>query len=334
MIELFNGLLDLSKFETGAVDIHRTVVAVQTLLDRLDSDFRPVAHAKGLEVRMAPSAAVLWTDTLLLERILRNLVSNAVRYTEAGGVLIGCRRRGTGVRIDVLDTGLGIPQEQLSRIFEEFHQLNNPARTRQGGSGLGLAIVKRAADLLGHPIEVASLFGRGSRFSITVPLAPPEEVLLIRTAAAETHLVPGGGLAVLVVEDDPLVTVAMRLALEEFGCTVMTAATKEEALAVLSALPDPPRLVIADYRLPDGDGIALIEEVRRRGSAPIRTCLVSGDLDPRLPAHFRSPDECFLQKPIQAEDLRKLVDAAHADTWRGGHGGGSVRSRARSRAEA
>ena len=169
-INLLNALLDLSKLDAGAVEAHPGPVAMDDLLRRLFADYAGPAAAKGLDLRMVPSCGTLWTDDILLERILRNLVENALRYTPRGRVIVGGRRRGAALRIDVLDTGPGIPREQIGTIFNEFCQLENSERSRQSGHGLGLAIVRRTAELLHHPLEVRSVPGCGSRFSITVPL--------------------------------------------------------------------------------------------------------------------------------------------------------------------
>jgi two-component system, sensor histidine kinase len=166
MTELFEALLDLTKLDAGILQANTTDCSVAKLLDNVETTFADPARKKGLRLRVVASRAWVRSDPILLERILFNLVSNAVRYTACGGVLVGCRRRGTKLRIDVCDTGPGIPEEDRERIFAEFHQLAGPDRDRDGGLGLGLAIVDRLGRLLSHPVELNSRLGHGSRFSV------------------------------------------------------------------------------------------------------------------------------------------------------------------------
>jgi signal transduction histidine kinase len=280
MVDLFNALLDLSKFEmaTVEVEVQRGPVPASPLLQRLASDFAGLARAKGLDLRIVPSTVTLWSDAVLLERILRNLVSNAIRYTDHGRVLVGCRRRGTLERLEVWDTGCGIPEDQLATIFEEFHQLGNPARARAEGHGLGLAIAQRAADLLGHGLDVRSTVGRGSRFSIAVPLATPAPSAWVpEPVETEPERACSGGV-VLVIEDGPLALAAMRLVLEDLRCTVLVATSAADAVVLIATSP-PPDLVIADYRLPGGEtGVEAITAVRACLGGDLPVCVITGDL--------------------------------------------------------
>ena len=319
MIELFNALLDLSKLESGAVEAEVGPVPASSLLERLRTDFAGVARAKGLDLRVVPSRSLLRSDGPLLERILRNLVSNAVRYTESGRVLVGCRRRGGALRIDVYDTGPGIRAEDQSRIFEEFTQLANPARQRRGGHGLGLAIAKRTADLLGHPIEVAGTPGRGSRFSVTVPLAgePSGATPAAPAGADAAGPVRGMRKRVWVIEDDPLVSVAMALALRELGCEVVSLENAAAAVALAEGAAEraaggvpPPDLVISDYRLPGGmDGVAVVGAIRERFGAAVAACIVTGDPADDIGPLASRVGARLLRKPIRAGDLARLLAA-------------------------
>jgi signal transduction histidine kinase len=262
-INLLNALLDLSKLDAGAVKAHPGPVAVADLFQRLSSDYAGQAAAKGLDLRIVPSCRTLWTDHILLERILRNLIENALRYTPRGRVIVGGRRRGATLRIDVLDTGSGISPEQIGTIFDEFCQLKNPERSRQGGHGLGLAIVRRTAELLDHPLEVRSVPGRGSRFSITVPVvATPGQGSQPHDVVSPVQCSVQHACAVLLIEDDPLVAEAMRWALEDLGCTVRTATSVAEVEELLNDFK--PDLMITDYRLPGAqNGFAAIAAIRR-----------------------------------------------------------------------
>ena len=172
MNELFNSLLDISKLDAGVLAPSISEFPVDHLLKRIETTFGATAREKGLRLRVVSSRAWIRSDFILLERILLNLVSNAVRYTERGGVVVGCRHRNGRLRIDVCDSGIGIPEDQRRNIFGEFYQLEAGRRDRRGGLGLGLAIVDRLCRLLDHPIELTSSVGRGSRFSVSVPSAP------------------------------------------------------------------------------------------------------------------------------------------------------------------
>jgi signal transduction histidine kinase len=173
MDDLFSALLDVSRLEAGVVEGHIATVPVASLLERIQFEFAPLARRKGLALTVIRSSAWVRSDPALLERIIRNFVSNAIRYTDRGGIVLGCRPRGTEVRIDVCDSGRGIPANRQQEIFQEFRQLDNPDQDHRNGIGLGLAIVERVARLLNHPIELRSVVGKGSRFSVTVPRGWP-----------------------------------------------------------------------------------------------------------------------------------------------------------------
>jgi signal transduction histidine kinase/CheY-like chemotaxis protein len=309
-INLLNALLDLSKLDAGAVEAHPGPVAMDDLLRRLFADYAGPAAAKGLDLRMVPSCGTLWTDDILLERILRNLVENALRYTPRGRVIVGGRRRGAALRIDVLDTGPGIPREQIGTIFNEFCQLENSERSRQSGHGLGLAIVRRTAELLHHPLEVRSVPGCGSRFSITVPLvATPGQASQPHDVVSPVQRPVQHACAVLLVEDDPLVAEAMQWALEDLGCTVRLAATVTEAESLLNAFV--PHLMITDYRLPGNqDGFAAIAAIRRRVGHEIPVCLITGDVTREVSMAAEQAGVRWLTKPIKPDDLKYLVERA------------------------
>lgn len=248
---------------------------------------------------------------MLLERMLRNLVSNAIRYTPSGGrVLLGARRRGDALRLDVLDTGPGIPPDQLRSIFEEFHQVGNPARQRSEGHGLGLAIVKRGAGLLGHRLDVASTLGRGSRFSIEVPLsADLGDVLQVLSARDEPARATRSS-RVVVVEDDPLVALAMRMVIEDMGCEVVVASDGTAAMAALSD-GRPVHLILSDYRLAGGeDGVTTVQKLRAMYGPAAIAGIVTGDLSADIQTRAKAIGaRCFL-KPLRPEQLKALVAEA------------------------
>ena len=303
---LLKGLLDLSRFEAGTVQARIGRVALRPLLETILSDEEEAARRMGIELRLHAPALVVHSDPLLLEQILRNLVGNAVRYTERGGVLVGARRRGGKVLLQVWDTGIGIASESHSLVFEEFVQLDNPARARTQGIGLGLSLVKRAAATLGAPLGLASRPGRGSCFSIELPLAEAEAsapIVVPATAAAGL-----AGRELWVVDDDPDVREALRLRLCAWGAQVRAfsaAAAAGEAIDGSAAAPD---LLITDQRLPDGSGLALALRLRGRfGRVPV--LVVTGDTSPADVAQLRASDLPVMHKPFASEELLATVGA-------------------------
>jgi signal transduction histidine kinase len=301
---LLDNVLDISKLDADVVLPNIEAFAVDKVLFRLADEYTPRAAAKGVRLRAVPTGAWTKSDPALVERVLRNLVENAVRYTECGGILIGGRRRGDNIRLDVIDTGPGIAEDQVSRIFEEFYQVANRERSRGQGYGLGLAIVRRTADLLGHGLTIASKEGRGTRFSLLLPLIPPEAE---GERAADPGIVANGpGVSVLLIEDDPLVLPALRAALEALNCRVAATSGRAEAMAAAGA--HRPALIISDFRLPGGrDGIDVISDIRSLLGSDVPASLITGDIDPTVEERSRSSGMELLRKPVSKADLAALV---------------------------
>jgi signal transduction histidine kinase/CheY-like chemotaxis protein len=305
MNELFSALLDISKLDAGVVTPSVSDFPVDDLLKRIEMTFAAAAREKGLRLRVISNRAFIRSDFILLERILLNLVSNAIRYTVGGGVMVGCRRRGDTLRIEVWDSGIGIPEDQRSSIFREFYQLPAAERDRSGGLGLGLAIVDRLCRLLGHPIELISQLGRGSRFVVVVATAPRRR---LTEQPLETVTDQTMGKLVLVIDDDALVLDSMRGALKSWGCNVVTASSGAAALACLAELERTPDLIISDYRLADGDnGIRAIERLRKALSAPVPAFLISGDTAPERLREARASGYYLLHKPVLPITLRATI---------------------------
>jgi len=305
MNELFNALLDISRLDAGVLNTEIAEFPVAGVLKRIESTFAAAAREKELSFRLVSSSAWVRSDPILLERILLNLVSNAIRYTAVGGVVVGCRRRGDTVRVEVWDSGPGIPEDQRRNIFGEFYRL--AGRNTHGGLGLGLAIVDRLCGLLAHPIELTSAVGKGSRFSITVPLA------IAQATAVETHDAPpiaadvSSGKLVVVIDDDPLVLDGMGGLLRNWGCRVVSAASPDDILAGLAG-HDVPDLIISDYRLGDGhSGINAIDELRASFGAPIPAFLISGDTAPERLREAQESGHHMLHKPVRPMKLRAMV---------------------------
>ena len=306
--ELFDALLDISKLDAGVLVPNLTEFPIERLLQRLETTFAQTAAQKGLRLRMVSSAAWVRSDAILLERILLNLVSNAVRYTSEGGVLVGCRQRGETLRIEIWDSGPGIPEDQRQNIFGEFYQLAGSQRDSQGGLGLGLAIVDRLRRLLGHSIELSSIVDKGSRFTITVP-----------SATARKRVEPVGfpplvidrvqGKLVVVIDDDALVLEGTGGLLRSWGCRVVTAASHDAALGEIIGCGQRPDVIISDYHLSDGKtGIDVIERVRAAFGMPIPAFLISGDVTSEPLRHARTSGYHLLHKPLAPMALRAMLN--------------------------
>ena len=304
---LLDGLLDVSRLEAGAVVPEVEVFALSEVMDRVAANSRPVAVQKGLILHIVPCRAHVRSDPMLLGRILQNLVENALRYTDKGRILIGCRRRGGNLRIEVWDTGIGIPPDQQDDIFQEFVQVGNANRNRDQGLGLGLAVVRRLSVMLGHPVTVRSIPGRGSVFSVELPLAAPPPAKALSPASAPR---PAFATTVLVIEDDGIVREGLRAMLAEWGYTVLAAASCAEALDLAHRGP-PPDLIVADYRLRDGrTGTEAIREVRLALGRILPGILVTGDTAPARAQEAEAGNFRVMHKPVGAADLRRAVAEA------------------------
>jgi CheY-like chemotaxis protein len=255
---------------------------------------------------VVPSRAALRSDFILLERMMMNLVSNAVRYTAEGGVVIGCRRRGAWLRIDVCDSGPGIAEEDRETIFGEFVQLR--PNHRHGGLGLGLSIVDRLGRLLAHPVEIRSVMGRGSRFSVTVPRAALPSAAAASLPGLSAIADPLRGKCIAVIDDDRLVLEGMGGVLRSWGCRVITARSAEEAVEKIRASSAAPDLLISDLRLAESEtGIAAIEQLRAKLGAPIPGFLISGDTEPARVKEASAAGFHLLHKPVPPMRLRAIL---------------------------
>jgi CheY-like chemotaxis protein len=304
----------MSQLDGGAQSVEIGDVRIDDLLQRLREDYSPQAEEAELRFRVVPTDALVRTDRRLLERLLRNLLSNALKYTERGGVVLGCRRRGDVLRIEVWDTGIGIPAERLGEIFEEFRRLDVPGRTN--GLGLGLAIVERIAKLLELRVDVRSQAGRGSTFAVEVPLSreagaparaqavPPERPALAAPPSSR------GTQRVLVIDDDADALDALLNVLRAWGCEPTGVTTCREAIASARAGSDAPGFIIADFHLGDGaTGLDAIAELRRSFGFEIPAVVLSADAGERPRTAAQSAGCSFLDKPAKLERLRSLLEA-------------------------
>jgi signal transduction histidine kinase/CheY-like chemotaxis protein len=308
MNELFNALLDISKLDAGVLAPSISDFPLDRLLKRIETTFTTAARDKGLRLRIVSSRAWVRSDFILLERILLNLVSNAVRYTERGGIVIGCRLRDGRLRIDVYDSGIGIPEDQRRNIFGEFYQLDGGKQECAGGLGLGLAIVDRLCGLLDHPIELSSRVGRGSCFSLSIPSVPAGAAPAEAPDTARALLVSERGKLIIVIDDNESVRESTCGVLQRWGCLVVTAHSEDAALIKLAELGKQPDLIISDYRLAhEKTGFELINRMRRACGAQIPAFLVSGDTTPERLREAHDSGYYLLHKPVMPITLRSVV---------------------------
>lgn len=306
---ILSGLLDISRLESGAIETQLRELPLQDLFEVLARDFGILAQARGLRLRCVPTHALVRSDEALLRRILQNFLSNALSYTPAGGrVLLGCRRAGAQLRIEVWDNGCGIPEHRRAEIFEEFRRLDSTVAQNRRGAGLGLAIVERIARLLGHAIGLRSWPGRGSVFSVSVLLSGRAAVHRPATTAPAAVEEPSAleGRAVWCIDDDPRVRAASQALLESWGCRVTLAASAAQALSlcVAGAAPD---LVLLDYRLGDDRGTELMPQLCAAWGMQPPVIVISAERDPELLATVRERQWSFLLKPVRPPALRALM---------------------------
>ncbi len=307
--EMLGTLLDFSKVDAGVVQPQQRTFALQPLFHKLEQELAPLAESKGLAFRLRDTRLVVQADPALVEMIIRNLLVNAVRYTERGAVLLGCRRRGMRAIVEVWDTGIGIPASQHREVFREFHQLGNPERDRRKGLGLGLSIVDGLARAMGVEVGLASREGRGSVFRLTLPIS--QAALIASERASEEEDGDLAGLNVLLVEDDESVLAAMSDLLMSWGCACETASSVDEALARLDAFT--PHLLLVDYRLRDHrSGLEAVSLIRERLMPDLPAFLITGDTGPQRLREAHASGLVLLHKPVPAERLH----AALLSQWR------------------
>jgi CheY-like chemotaxis protein/anti-sigma regulatory factor (Ser/Thr protein kinase) len=314
MTNLLNSLLDISRLDAGAVTPEIEDFPMQRLIDRLSAEFGRQAGHKGLEFHAEPCAAAVRSDPNLLSEIIQNLVQNAIRYTDNGSIQMTCDCRGDVCRLEVVDTGIGIEEDQLEAIFQEFHQAKTPGASKEG-FGLGLAIVRRLADLLGHEIGVESTPGKGSSFAVTMPIVRSERHSVVDDAGAKPGDAVAGAGVVVLIEDDVNVANAWGLLLEAEGYQVATAASAPEANAILKHLDTVPSLLISDFHLLDGStGVEAVSGIREFYDENIPAFIVSGDTT-KVVKEARPLDNCTLMsKPV---NTARLLAAAHIATKTG-----------------
>ena len=307
MTAMFDALLDISRLDAGVIVEKRSDFPVQTVLRQIEVMFTPLALERGLRFSVVLSNAWIRSDPALLERILQNLVSNAINHTRSGGVLVGCRRRCGVLSIQVWDTGPGIAAAHQQDIFQEFFQLGNPERDRSKGLGLGLAIVDRIARLLSHPVRLRSVPGHGSMFALEVPCA---ERGAGGAESAPADRIPDdfAGACVAVLDDDAPSVEAMEGLLERWKCVVISASSEADLLRQIEARGSGPDLLISDYRLRGGrTGLLAVERIRQALGRQIPAILITGDTAPDRLIEAHASGLELLHKPVAPGKLRQLM---------------------------
>ncbi len=314
MGHLLDALLDIENLEEGRVRVAHCDLAASDVLASIEREFRLPAQEKGVDLRVVPSSLGIRSDPLLLERIVQNLVSNAISYAPEGKVVAGCRPRGDRVRIEIWDNGVGVAENDLETIFEDYYQVDNPARDRRKGLGLGLAIAQRIARLLDHEITVRSELGKGSVFAVDLPRA---ERLQVAAAAAAPARAPASartqgalaGRGVVAIEDDPSILRGIEHLLGAWGAEVLACAAADEALARLASGEWRPNLLLVDYRLADGlNGIDAVEKIRALYGRPLPAIVMTGDTSASVTGAIRASGCYLAHKPLDSRVLRRLID--------------------------
>lgn len=301
-VELFNAILDVTKLDAGVVQPHLAPVRIRKLLLQLADEFAAEADRKGLSLRVRVPDVWIESDPILLERIFRNLLANALRHTESGGVLLSGRPCHAQLRLQIWDTGSGIAAEHQPRIFEEFYQARVETSQARHGLGLGLAIVRRLARLLGHPLQLNSKPGQGTVFTLDVPVLAAVPADSGEASETRSDILKG---CVVVVDDDLAILNALGHLLRQWG---MDARLFHSVKQVVRALKDAPDVVLADYQLLDGEtGLMVADEVRRRWGAHIPIVLVTGDTRPETIQSLRQSGFPILHKPVHPAQLRSLL---------------------------
>ncbi|HEX9277147.1 MAG TPA: ATP-binding protein [Casimicrobiaceae bacterium] len=321
---LFSALMDVSKLDAGAVAPKRTAFPLTPLFERVENEFGPLAAAKGLRLAFVPTRTWIDSDPVLFERILANLVSNAVRYTANGGVVVGARRRDRCAVIEVWDSGIGIAAAEREHIFEEFYQVGNSGRHSSKGMGLGLAIVRRLATLLDHPVRIDTRLGRGSRFSVEAPCV----AAALPRPAAPLELSPRATLAgarIAVVDDEAIVVEGMQALFAAWESAVIGAASGEAMLAALGESGEYPDLLIADYRLAGDElGTDVVVRLRHELGWTVPALLISGDSSTATLDVLRASGLEFLLKPVLPEELKAVASRLVAAGRDEAHSAGGV----------
>ena len=313
MSSMFNALLDINQIESGTVRAEMISFPIKDLLERLGNEFTHHAQAKKLTLRVVPCDLLIYSDPGLLEQIIRNLLSNALKYTKRGKILLGCRRHEEILSIEVWDTGIGIPEQEFQAIFEEYYQLDNAARERRRGLGLGLSIVQRLGSLLDHRIRVRSQLGKGSVFAVKVPRPsvavtkqveqepPHKDIVTVEENVRRTGVI-------LLIEDDAELSDLLDMLLTDEGHDVTTAPDGIVALEMVTKGQIQPNLIIADYNLPNGlNGLQLTAKLREKLGNDIPVIILTGDISTDTFRNIANSNCAQLNKPVKVTQLTHII---------------------------
>lgn len=304
--EILGALLDISRLDAGAMTTSITGFKIGDLMRSLEIEFAPIARAKGLKLTFVPCSLPVESDRLLLRRLLQNLISNAIKYTPRGRVLVGCRRHGQSLQIGIYDTGVGIPILKRGEIFKEFHRLEQGARIARG-LGLGLSIVERLARVLNHGIALDANISGGSFFSVTVPTAKAINHTTAVTSATPLSRTPMSGSLIVCIENDAAILDGMRTLLTAWDAEVIAVADPDAAIEAIEAAGKRVTGLLVDYHLDRGNGIAAIRDIRRRFGEGIPAILITADRSPHVRAAAREENIAVLNKPVKPASLRALL---------------------------
>lgn len=306
---LLVSLLDVTKLDSGMIDPHINHFQVADVLNPLADEYAELSSNSSLSFRHVKSSAIVRSDQHLLETVIRNLVTNAIRYTPSGKVLMGCRRLAQKVRICVYDTGVGIPPEELDRIFEAYYQSSNPGVTQATGMGLGLSIVDRISALLSIELHVVSKPGTGSMFAVDVPLGDSQKIIDTQYPAIIADSLHDR--MIVVIDDSADVLNSMKANIDRWGCRAIFATDGSQALVELIASDQNPDVIISDYHLANGEkGFDVIDQIRREFSHDIFSVLMTSDPDPKIRDLSRKKGHAYMTKPLNMAKLRALLSKA------------------------
>ncbi len=309
---MLNALLDINRIEAGAVRAEKGAFPIKNLLDRLRDEFSYHTQARGLTLRAVPCGLSVNSDPLLLEQMIRNLLANALKYTRNGKILLGCRRHGERLSIEIWDTGVGIPDKDIQKIFEEYHQLENPSHESRRGLGLGLSIVQRLAELLDHPVRVRSNVGKGSVFAIDVAIppsgSPTRDLERRRDEEEKVAKAPHRSGSILIVEDEPEVRELLEILLRDEGHRTESAPDGIVALELMARGTPRPDLVLADYNLPNGlNGLQFTAKLRETLHREIPAIILTGDISTDTLREIALQECLHLYKPVKTKNLSRAI---------------------------
>lgn len=303
---LFNSMLDVSKLDAEIIHVNPLNINIGELFERLYVQHKNLAAEQGLQLHIEHHESIAYSDSILLERVLRNLLSNAIAYTQEGSISLSCKPiNEKQLRISVVDTGIGIPEQEAENVFSEYHQLNNPERDRNKGLGLGLAIVRRLCDLMELEISMQSQVGVGTRFDLLVPIGDARQA---QATAVEAPNFSSINSTVMVIDDEESVLTAMKTMLGQWGCEVVLAESAKDALRALALDKVKPDIIISDYRLRNNcNGVDAIAAVREAMECEVPGIIVTGDTSPVRLKEVSDSGMQLLPKPVNPDDIRATL---------------------------